>query len=156
MLIDLIKPKRRRRSLKWVGLVTSLVLIVVWGLSFGGIVRYTGRSWTVGVGKGKAVIVVSNLPHESTGFEFQRPGQLFLGHLSTWWEPEPIRRTSSATWIVVLLWIPLLVVALPAAWLWWRGSSAKRPNHCSHCGYDRAGLAAGSLCPECGKQPEAR
>ena len=31
-----------------------------------------------------------------------------------------------------------------------------REGACPACGYDRAGLVAGSLCPECGKQPEAR
>ena len=56
-------------------------------------------------------------------------------------------------------WFPCLLslLATVAAWRF----DAKylrrvREGACPACGYDRAGLAAGSLCPECGMQPEAR
>ena len=59
----------------------------------------------------------------------------------------------------VPLWFPALLSLLATAAAW--RADAKylrrvREGACPACGYDRAGLAAGSLCPECGKQPEAR
>ena len=52
-------------------------------------------------------------------------------------------------WTVVLpLWIPLAVVALPTGLLWWRTRPPK-PGHCPHCGYNLTGNVSG-VCPECG------
>jgi hypothetical protein len=52
-------------------------------------------------------------------------------------------------WFVrVPLWTPLLLLAGPAAWMWWRHLS--RPMHaCAACGYDLRG-STGGVCPECG------
>jgi hypothetical protein len=46
------------------------------------------------------------------------------------------------------LWCPLLVLALPTAWLW-RGDRVLGPGHCRQCGYDLTGNVTGR-CPECG------
>jgi ribosomal protein L34E len=43
------------------------------------------------------------------------------------------------------------VLALPAAFLWYRHRRrAIGPGRCPRCGYDLAGLAEGAGCPECG------
>lgn len=52
--------------------------------------------------------------------------------------------------VSVPLSIPLLLLATPTVWLWWRDRRFTRPGLCSLCGYDRAGLATDSVCPECG------
>jgi hypothetical protein len=47
------------------------------------------------------------------------------------------------------LWIPLLTLAAPAGWMWWK--HAKRSLHaCEQCGYDLSGTP-GRACPECGR-----
>src|SRR5262245_48095145 len=51
------------------------------------------------------------------------------------------------------LWIPLVLTALPAGLLWRVEIGARRRGRagkCTSCGYDRGGLGAGALCPECG------
>lgn len=59
------------------------------------------------------------------------------------------------------LWLPALVFALPAAFLWWRDSPgrrrrrAMRRNECVACGYSLAGITPGSECPECGSKSAA-
>lgn len=60
---------------------------------------------------------------------------------------------SPSSALAIALWLPLAAFALPALVLWWphvRAIGRAKPGHCPRCGYDRAGLAAGAKCPECG------
>ena len=55
--------------------------------------------------------------------------------------------------VMVPLWFPALLSLLATAAAW--RADAKylrraREGACLACGYDRAGLAAGAVCPECG------
>lgn len=53
------------------------------------------------------------------------------------------------------IWFPLLLVAAPTAFYWYRHTRQcfKIPPHlCRHCRYDRSGLEPDALCPECGKR----
>ena len=47
------------------------------------------------------------------------------------------------------LWLPLLLIAAPTAWLWYPDRRAK-PWQCPKCRYDLRGLDGG-VCPECGE-----
>ena len=51
--------------------------------------------------------------------------------------------------VTVPLWIPLLLIALPTARLWWLDRRRPAPGHCPRCGYDLTGNVSGQ-CPECG------
>jgi hypothetical protein len=51
--------------------------------------------------------------------------------------------------VIVPIWIPLLVVALPTAFVWWRDRRRIPPGHCQICGYNLTGNVSGR-CPECG------
>jgi len=53
------------------------------------------------------------------------------------------------TWDLILpLWIPFLVVAVPTTYLWWTDRRIP-PGHCQNCGYNLTGNVSG-VCPECG------
>ncbi|GMU84542.1 MAG: hypothetical protein AMXMBFR47_44110 [Planctomycetota bacterium] len=47
------------------------------------------------------------------------------------------------------LWVPLLVIGIPTAWLWWRDRRRVGPGGCLKCGYDLTGNVSGR-CSECG------
>ena len=51
------------------------------------------------------------------------------------------------------LWIPLVVIAIPTGFLWWRDRRRVPPDHCQKCGYDLTGNVSG-VCPECGTPVE--
>jgi hypothetical protein len=55
--------------------------------------------------------------------------------------------------LYVPLWIPLVVLLAPTAFLWYRDS--RPPLGYCPCGYNLAGLAPGTLCPECGARDRA-
>jgi hypothetical protein len=58
---------------------------------------------------------------------------------------------ASGAWTTVWvpIWTPLLLVALPTAFLWWRDRRRIPPDHCQKCGYNLTGNVSG-ICPECG------
>jgi hypothetical protein len=69
--------------------------------------------------------------------------------LFVFWWPEYAR--AKGMWSVH---IPLWLIALPPAVVSgyaWRRSRRVPAGHCLKYGYSLAGLAAGALCPECGK-----
>lgn len=84
-----------------------------------------------------------------------------------WWHP-PVENTWSwvpvswnrqtvltETMLLVRFWLalPLTLAALVSLAFWWpevRGVLRRRAGRCAACGYDRRGLGAGALCPECG------
>jgi hypothetical protein len=54
------------------------------------------------------------------------------------------------TYVMIPLWAPLLLIAIPMYFLWPRPFRRHRPGHCRACGYDLKGVPT-STCPECGK-----
>jgi len=62
-----------------------------------------------------------------------------------WWFE--VRRPRVGTYFAVPLWFPVLAAG---AWTAFAHRKRRRPDECSVCGYERAGLASGSPCPECG------
>lgn len=76
-----------------------------------------------------------------------------------WWSPvsfdvgHPLRlgrrqTVPQSTWLTIPLWIPLVLTASPAAYLFYRDRRIP-PHCCQSCGYDLTGNTSG-VCPECG------
>ncbi len=132
------KPSRLRRWLKWVGLVASTAVLVVWVLGYWYDVTYTGATWVVGFGRGYtgAAWGPEFRPH---GWSVEPAGELYA------WPPVVWSRQH----VMFPLWIPLALFALPSAYLWYRD---RRPpaGHCQACGYNLTGNESGT-CPECGE-----
>lgn len=102
------------------------------------------------------------------GGAYYRPGlSLNAGgtHRVRFWPPdgkfiEDWKGTVGTTWRVqVPLWMPLVVTAIPAAFVV-RGEvkrrRAIRNGACPTCGYSREGLEPDAACPECGKETTRR
>ena len=67
------------------------------------------------------------------------------------WPPRIVRDSpDSYTAVYVPLWLPLLLVAVPTALLWWRDRRIP-PGCCRECAYDLTGNISG-VCPECGRE----
>ena len=82
---------------------------------------------------------------------FRLPSQFSSG----WWWPDShylIPNGSTNQYgdltAMVPLWIPLIILAIPAVGLW-RRYCRPLPGHCSRCRYDLTGNSSG-VCPECG------
>ena len=54
----------------------------------------------------------------------------------------------AAPYVIVPLWIPFAMIAVPTGIVWYRGRRPP-PGHCRKCGYDLTGNISG-ICPECG------
>jgi hypothetical protein len=67
------------------------------------------------------------------------------------WRPV-LERSLVEQSLYVPLWIPFTMTAASAGALWWWDIQRwrRRKGSCAACGYDRAGLAADTKCPECG------
>lgn len=143
-----------RHALKWTGLAACLVLIAAWlaTLKWGMSVLYPWADLEdVHVYTG-GVVVLYRGPATPPP-RYQPPTQWRVGERGkdstmVWWvtwEPP----SSGLGLLIVPLWMGVVVVGLPTAWLFWSDRRRRRPGHC-RCGYLLAGLADGAPCPECG------
>lgn len=67
------------------------------------------------------------------------------------WLPYYKRSRSFGTGGSVPLWIPMLMLGVPAGASWWRRRRRVRSDTCTACQYSLSGLATGCRCPECGE-----
>jgi hypothetical protein len=142
-----------RRAAKWGGTVATvlvagvLVVSMWWGF-------YWAHGWSlrrwVHVGAAGGCVFVAWHGYTKPR---DRPfvPHFDLGHVSgpVAWLPIWQRHPSLPTlMIIVPLWIPVLLVGAPTAWLWWWDRRVPA-GHCRGCRYDLTGNTTG-ICPECG------
>jgi hypothetical protein len=71
-----------------------------------------------------------------------------------WWHDSRwiVRARVDPIWdAMLILWLALVVYLLCVGSLLVGRSAIESTSHCAKCGYDRAGLAVDSPCPECGE-----
>jgi len=145
-----------RKTVKWGWLVLTIFLVVVWmGGSWWRVVWSAPAGGSVRLFAGQVRIsapLFGGGPRDRSRLRIETdpvPNQ--------WWFDWGT--TARGDHCRVPLWFPTLLSLLATAAAWRADAKYLRRSRvglCAGCGYDRAGLAAGAVCPECGKQPEAR
>ena len=143
------RRSRLRRFLKWVGLMTSVLIAVLFVLSL----RWTltmyrsGHGYVLGYGCLAAQSTSPSMGTPQSGWRFRTSRDPGAPLVRSW--RLRVTRPISGVWsVVVPLWMPLFVAAIATAFLW-RRDRRPPPGHCQNCGYDLTGNITG-LCPECG------
>lgn len=159
------------RVCKWVGLLLSISLLAVWGVSTGYVLDHVssahtetvvvcgrvGIRWYKGSPESMAKFRQEVLASEPTGLrvrELRASGPqgesrfgLTFPTTGLYYYPPPHRDVRSPS-LMVPLWIPFLLVALPTAYLWHRDRRIPT-GHCPRCGYN-LNLNVSGIYPECG------
>lgn len=161
-------PSSRRTSrlfhcTKWTCTILAGVMIVAWvGSQWYGFQWYHrhGGSWLAMNGGRDATKGWWKPPQAASGlvpfdrFTWTDEPELFDVPGSRDWRPRLYRDSSDGTIFFWLpYWLPTLVFAVPAAWMWRvdvKRRRAAREGCCAKCGYLLVGLAASKACPECG------
>ncbi len=113
-----MERSRFRRWAKWVGLLTCVFLLGVIAVSarwhFGCIVQLNRSLLELGVTRGGMVLVAhkNSKDWNLDDWYFRR------SHASVWmWKPFSAGQLPGPLAMIIPLWIPLAVAALPTAWL---------------------------------------
>ena len=155
-----------RRRAKWAGLVVCALVLGVYVAS-----GWNQVWWVIGkpnqrvfisVGQGAMRLEVfdfdalpSSLPQRFGSFQFHQVQNPWIELWPRWVMQRTVSLARSAPFIhfyaTLPLWIPLLLIAAPTAWLW-RTDRRAMPWQCAKCRYDLRGLeeGVGAVCPECG------
>jgi hypothetical protein len=130
----------------------SVVLAVLWAVSAVWRAGWQTQQLYFGIGAGTVGVT-----HSSVGWTRSDPG-LKGGRVRVplqWWVNAD--RDWTNRWVWIPLWMPL-VISLGVTAAAWRlevlARRRARVGKCAACGYDRAGLKAGAVCPECGASGE--
>ncbi len=147
--------RRVRKTVKWGGAGLTVLLLVVW------------------IGSGWFYVTCGLQSRDELGLAYggnsYSPAMGITHVVDNGWRYGPLRSPEifweinwSAVWpdpyFSVPLW-PAVLLSLLATAAAWRADlkylRRVREGACAGCGYDRAGLAAGAVCPECGAAPTA-
>lgn len=146
---------RVRRMLKWPGLAVCAALVLVSAVS--AVVNtayYSPRRWIVGVRLAEVCVRWQDDP-DGLGSMEGPPGpgwQVSRHPFGLAWRPRLYHWSAGSRHAIhqlhAPLWVPLVLIGLPTAWLWHRDRPIP-PHACRVCRYDLRGITAGK-CPECG------
>ncbi len=134
---------KRRRIVKWTGVVLCVMILGTWGTSL----RYAFYYSLSGVGLIGAtrgyIVVGRAIPGPS---RYLKPAPLSL---TPPWPPVLVkgRGVGVAAWLLLAVFVPVTLV------LFYRDRKRIPPGHCSTCGYNLTG-AEHERCPECGETCE--
>ena len=148
---DGVKPHPKiRKMVKWGGLVLTVLVVVVWVGSGWCDIRWVSAS---------GACCMANCGY----VEFAYEPEIFGSMVPVGWDTEShpfhwelrFQRVKLITgWTVAIpLWSVLVLALIPTGSAWRLDTLARRRARvglCAMCNYDRAGLAAGAVCPECG------
>ena len=136
-----------RRILKWTGLTATLLIVGLWAFSLWWAGSFIGERFAL-ICRGGCLNI------------FRSQGR--IGPIPHGWHIRPLAGRNSfglelptmiegwqAYAIILPLWLPLLVFAIPTAWLFYRDRKRIPPSHCQKCGYNLTWNTSGR-CPECG------
>jgi hypothetical protein len=139
--------------LKRAGLLTSVFLLTLWCASFVWIVRWD-QTWSSSIVLGQGTLVA--IWTDPAGTPLREIEIRCTGILAapSYWLPEFMSiqlRGDLRKNLILPLWLPIVLVGLPTAWLSWRDRRRIPPGHCRKCGYNLTGNVSG-VCPECGEK----
>ncbi len=143
---------RIRKTIKWGGAVVTVLLVVVWiGSEWGGIgyLSQSGSGFEIAAGSIYFSFRAWLEPYSTGGWQLSAHS----GGFDRWpsW-----RGDSQLWWLRLPLWIPFVAMLLATGAALRLDTLARRRaklHVCPKCNYDRTGLAAGAVCPECGAGP---
>jgi hypothetical protein len=144
---------RIRKAVKWGGAAASVVLLAVWLTSVWlcAIYRHPNSNW-IGISSGRLNIFRLDprarilIRRQLLGWEISRHKEELFWTAHRW-------NDGLQELVLIPLWILIGPVVLPTTIAWRLDIIARRRplvDHCATCKYDRLGLPAGSVCPECG------
>jgi hypothetical protein len=143
----------RRRNLRLltlrVALIAATVFTALWVASlYSELYWRHGNGVRVGIGRGSGGITRNTYGWGSQfirGWEFHWVSPQYAA-----WLPYVYFDSAKQWWCWTPLYIPAGISLTVAALAWRRERRIRRLGLCGACGYSRAGLAAGAVCPECG------
>ena len=144
----MLGPTRIRRVAKWTGVAVCGVLVMAWigtgrWLLCYNYVRRDGTGVSVQLGHGAVALVRTDASgHFPLGVVRFRDR-----YWHTLWLPDR-RSVGRSIHLVCPMWMLLLPVTIPTAYLFYRDRRPPR-GHCQGCGYNLTGNVTG-VCPECG------
>ncbi len=141
-----------RTTLKWTAAAVTLLLLMVWISTRWWRLEWSGHdNQSVGLQNGRLAIILLSPPDGATpditpGFTLTRKSEFLFWHF------DALKSRGDVAYFVPL-WCPTLLALLLTALAWRPDLIAHhraRKGLCPSCGYNRAGLAPGAVCPECG------
>ena len=146
------RRSRVRRGLKWVGLALCAAALGLWVFSMEFFVLH-GPYPMMDHGVLFAMTRGSALMEAQPGADCYYGGSGMFRSKSRdgpLWVPECTWSRGGHKYLRVPLWMPVLTLALPTGFLWWRDRRFPK-GYCQTCGYDLTGDVSG-VCPECGEK----
>lgn len=146
-----MRPRPKiRKTVKWGGAAASVLLAVVWV----GSGRIKACGWSpippgaaIAIWRGQAICEVSH--SEAVAYLDPCRWHLASDRNGLQWGFDLVLRDGD-TAVAVPLWMPLVIVLAATAFAWMQDRHSALFDACTKCGYDRAGIAARTACPECG------
>lgn len=134
--------RRERRWVRWTLLGATVVLGLDWIVNLNHLeARHAGSYW-IGFGLG-GVLIARDRDLSSRPWTTDPP----------WWLPHHRSWPNGAWFQFIPIWTAVGPLALATALAFLQDRRSERAGLCGECGYDRAGLEAAAVCPECGDVP---